>query len=251
MSGMEVITGLLLMLARLGGMLVFVPIPGMKSAPPVTKVLLAISLSITLFPSAQPFLTLPAGIGQFTLWLIGEMTFGLAVGLFIGFLSESVVFGLQSIAVQAGFSYASTIDPNSEADSGVLQALAQITSNLLFFQLGGDGMVIRAFSQSLTTWPPGGGVPGWPVAEALANFGSAMFELGIRLAVPIAALLLLTDISLALMARIQSQLQLLSLAFPVKMLGSLAFLALLLPAVVILYRSGMQQAVVQLGRLVK
>ena len=251
MSGIEAITGLFLMLARFGGMLVYVPIPGMKSAPGATKVLLAVSLSITMLPSTRAFHVQPTGLGQLTLWLVGEMTFGLVVGLFVGFLAESVIFGLQAIAVQAGFSYASTIDPNSEADSGVLQALAQITSNLFFFQCGGDGMVIRAFSQSLTRWPPGGAGPGWSAAEALTSFASAMLDLGLRLALPIAALLLLADVSLALMARIQSQLQLLSLAFPVKMLGSLAFLAMLLPAVAVLYRSGMQQAVIHLGRLVR
>lgn len=251
MSDMQVITGLLLMLARFGGMLVYVPIPGNKSAPGATKALLAICLSVTLLPATPAFHLQPADIGQLAIWLVGEMIFGLMVGLFVGFLAESLTFGLQAIAVQAGFSYASTIDPNSEADSGVLQALAQIMSSLLFLQYGGDGIVIRAFAQSLTRWPPGGGVPGWSVVEALAAFGSSTFELGLRLALPIAALLVLADISLALMARIQSQLQLLSLAFPVKMLGSLVFLAMLLPVVPILYRSGMHQAISHLGRLIK
>lgn len=251
MSGMQTLTGFFLMLARLGGMLVYVPIPGMKSAPGVTKVLLAVSLSITLLPVSPAFHIQPSGIGQLAVWLIGEMTFGLIVGLFVGLLAESLIFGLQAIAVQAGFSYASTFDPNSEADSGVLQALAQITSNLLFFQFGGDGMVIRAFSRSLTCWPPGSGGLGWSTVEAISSFGAAMFDLGLRLALPIAALLLLADMSLALMARIQSQLQLLSLAFPIKMLGSLAFLAMLLPVVPVLYRSGMQQALSHLSRLIK
>lgn len=251
MSGMPSITAMFLVLARLGSILVFVPIPGIRSAPGVAKVLLAVSLSITLLPSATAFQVEPAGVGQLVLWLVGEMTFGLTVGLVVGSLSDGLVFGLQSIAVQAGFSYASTIDPNSEADSGVLQALAQIASNLLFLQFGGDGLVIRAFSQSLVRWPPGSGGPGWPAAESLVHFGSAMLELGVRLAIPVAALLLLADISLALMARIQSQLQLLSLAFPVKMLGSLAFLAMLLPAMAILYRSGIQQAAIQISRLVR
>jgi len=51
---------------------------------------------------------------------------------------------------------------------------------------------------------------------------------------PIIALLLLFDLSLALLGRINAQLQLLTLAFPVKMLGALAALAgmaTLLPSV--------------------
>ena len=251
MNSPQATTGLFLMLARLGGMLVYVPIPGAKSVPGATKVLLVLSLSVTLLPLTPAFHIQPASIGQMALWLVGEMTFGLMVGLFVGFLAESLIFGLQAIAVQAGFSYSSTIDPNSEADSGVLQALAQITSNLLFFHFGGDGIVIRAFSHSLARWPPGTAGPGWPAAETVVSFGTTMFDQGMRLALPIAALLLLTDLSLALTARIQSQLQLLSLAFPVKMLGSLAFLAMLLPVVPVLYRSALQQAVNHLSRLIK
>jgi flagellar biosynthetic protein FliR len=251
MDGGQIISGLMLMLARLGGMLVFVPIPGAKSAPGITKVLLAVSLSIALLPSTHHFRTQPANVGQLAIWLIAELAFGLMVGLIVGFLAESVIFGLQSVAVQAGFSYSSTIDPNSDADSGVLQALAQITSNLLFFQYGGDGIVLRAFSHSLMRWAPGSSSPQWSTAEAIAGFTNAMFDLGLRLALPVAALLLLTDICLSLTARIQSQLQLLSLAFPVKMLGSLAFLAMLLPVVQVLYRSGMQQAIIHLGQIIK
>jgi flagellar biosynthetic protein FliR len=232
-------------------MLVYVPIPGAKSAPAVTKVLLAVALSVALLPSANHDRTQPADIAELALWLVGELTFGLMVGLIVGLLAESLVFGLQSIAVQAGFSYSSTIDPNSEADSGVLQAFAQITSNLLFFQCGGDGMVLRAFTRSLTRWTPGTAGPGVSAVDAIAGFGNAMFELGLRLALPIAALLLLTDICLSLTARIQSQLQLLSLAFPVKMLGSLAIIAMLLPVAHVLYRSGLQQAIIHLGELTK
>ena len=55
-----------------------------------------------------------------------------------------------------------------------------------------------------------------------------MFTTGLRLALPIVALLALVDISLALMGRIHAQLQLLTIAFPAKMLLSLVLLALLL-----------------------
>ena len=247
----QTVTVSLLLLARLGGILIYVPIPGAKSAPLPARVFLVVSLSLALLPSFLQSQAPPAGLGQLTLWLVGEMAFGLMVGLLISFLAEGLAFGLQAIAIQAGFSYSSTIDPNSEADSGVLQTIAQVTANLLFFQLGGDVIVIRAFARSLHSWPPGSASLGWPAVESIAAFSGAMLDLGLRLALPIAALLFLTDLSLALMARLQSQLQLLSLAFPVKMLATLAFLSVLIPVVPILYRTGLQMAVGHLGRLIR
>jgi flagellar biosynthetic protein FliR len=64
--------------------------------------------------------------------------------------------------------------------------------------------------------------------------GSAIFSTGLRLVLPLLALLLIVDISLALLARLNSQLQLITLAFPIKMLvslGLLAWLVLVFPKV--------------------
>ena len=61
--------------------------------------------------------------------------------------------------------------------------------------------------------------------------GSAIFSTGLRLVLPLLALLLIVDISLALLARLNSQLQLITLAFPIKMLLSLGLLAWLIAGV--------------------
>ena len=58
-----------------------------------------------------------------------------------------------------------------------------------------------------------------------------MFSIGLRVALPIVALLILIDFALALLGRVQQQLQLLSLAFPAKMAAALALLAALAPVI--------------------
>jgi flagellar biosynthesis protein FliR len=51
-------------------------------------------------------------------------------------------------------------------------------------------------------------------AEALIRLGASLFAVGVRLALPVVALLVMVDVALALMGRLNQQLQLLSLAFP-------------------------------------
>jgi flagellar biosynthetic protein FliR len=61
-----------------------------------------------------------------------------------------------------------------------------------------------------------------------------MFSTGVRLALPVVAVLVVVDISLALLGRINAQLQLLSIAFPIKMLLALTifgWILLLLPGI--------------------
>ncbi len=214
------------------------------------RVVLLLSLTFAaypLWPAAGPE-TLTAG--RFLVWLGGECMIGVAVGLLVGFLSEALVFGAQAVVMQAGFSYASAIDPSSQADSTVLQMLAQLTANLLFFCLGADALLLRTFARSLESLPPGSIEISQAQATRIIAFGGEMLSLGVRLALPLAGLLLLTDLTLAFVSRLQSQLQLLSLAFPAKMLGTLAGLAALAPASVWIYRVGLNRMAATLQEFV-
>ena len=48
------------------------------------------------------------------------------------------------------------------------------------------------------------------------RLGATLFSVGMRLALPVVALLVMVDVALALLGRINAQLQLLTLAFPAK-----------------------------------
>src|SRR5207237_505043 len=127
--------------------------------------------------------------------------------------------------LQAGYSFASTIDPTSGADSSVLLSISQVLAGLLFFAAGLDHQILMAFAQSLSVHPPGQVILSTSMLNLVVQAGSAVFSTGLRLVLPLLALLLIVDISLALLGRLNSQLQLITLAFPIKMLLSLALLA--------------------------
>jgi len=245
----ETLAGFLFVLARIGSAFVLIPIPGARAASGVVKVVIVLSLTLAL----APLWPRPQGAllpGRILLWMISEATLGLAIGLLVAFVNDIFTFAAQTLSVQAGFSYATAIDPTSEADSGVLQILATIGSNLLFFQAGGEAMVLRALGRSLEAWPPGSVHLPAGVGLELARLGSMMTDLGLHFALPVAALLLLSDFTLALLGRLNSQLQLLTLSFPVKMLASLLILAGLCGTMPALYRQGLDRASGLITRLV-
>jgi flagellar biosynthetic protein FliR len=140
------------------------------------------------------------------------------------------------IGMQAGYSYASTIDPASEADSSVLQVIAQLTAGLLFFSFQMDMELIRALAVSYQKYPVGTLSGHWAHVEVIVQLGSEMWKTALRLALPVVFLLMMLDLSLALLGRIQSQLQLLTMAFPVKMLTTLITLASMAGAFPYLFR---------------
>jgi flagellar biosynthetic protein FliR len=171
----------------------------------------------------------PPSIGELAAWAFAEAGFGLAAGLAVAFLAEGFQVAAQALGLQAGYGYATTVDPTSQADAAVLQVATSLISGLLFFTLGVDRELIRVLAASFEKFPAGAWAPAAANLDEIVRLGGGMFTMGLRLAMPVIALLLLIDLALALLGRIQQQLQLLSLAFPAKMLAALALLAALAP----------------------
>ena len=219
--------GFLLTLARVAGVFVFVPIPGMGARSNQARIVLSLSIAIVLFPNwPKPEADLSGGL--LAGWLVSEAVLGIGIGLCVAFILEGFYVAAQVMGLQAGYAYASSIDPNSQADSSVLVIFVEMAAGLLFFALGLDHEVLRIFARSLEVAPAGSFMLSRSAGAALLMAGGMIFSTGMRLALPVVAVLLLIDISLALLGRVNAQLQLLTIAFPVKMMVALVIIGWLL-----------------------
>jgi flagellar biosynthetic protein FliR len=240
--------GFLLVLARMSGIFIFLPLPGFKAGPDAAKIALALALTFGLFsrwPIVEPA---PANMVQLTGWLLAEAGIGLATGLAVAFIIEWLVMAAQAISTQSGFAYASTVDPNTDADATVLILIAQLVAGMLFFAMGMDRQLLIILSRSLETNPPGAFAASRPSVEALVMLGSSVFSTGIRLVLPLMTLLFLIDLSVGLLGRLNSQLQLMALAFPAKMLAATAALSFLVFLIPKLYQQSANAAFGALGK---
>jgi flagellar biosynthetic protein FliR len=225
----------LLVLARVSGAFIFVPMPGFSAGPEPVRIGLCLAITLGVSP-LWPVLHSVPDAGTLVGWLLMEVAMGLTVGLVVGFLAEAFGFFGQLISLHSGHSFASTIDPSTQADSGLMVVMAQSVAGLLFFTLGLHREVIRIFCRSLETHPPGTFVLSAATVEGVIRIGSTIFSTGLRLAFPVIGLLVMADLALALLSRINSQLQLNTLAFPAKTLATLAILALLMPVAARVYQ---------------
>jgi len=214
-------------LARISAALAFVPLPGLHQSLIVPRVALAFTLSVILMPATMA-LPASARLGSLSdaVWnLPMEAALGLGAGVAVGWLLEAFTLGMQLVSIQAGYSYASTIDPATQADSGVLLVAGQLAAGLVFVGFGWEREVLRAFALSLEKTPPGT----WHLAPGVATLAvqwtSATIALAFRLALPVMSFLLLLDLTLALLGRTQPQMPLINLALPVKMGATLLLLA--------------------------
>lgn len=218
--------GFLLVLCRVSGIFAFLPMPGFRSGTvDSARVFAVLAITISLYPLWPRTGHMEQSIGALSAAIASEALFGITMGLGVALTMELLSMAAQIAGLQAGFGFASTIDPNTQNDSSVLLVAAQTVAGLLFLASGLDREVIRIFAVSLEKFPPGQFMLTTGMAEAIVRLSSGIFSLGIRLALPIVALLGLVDLALALLGRLNAQLQLISLAFPVKMLAAMILFA--------------------------
>jgi flagellar biosynthesis protein FliR len=241
--------GFLLVLARISGVFVFLPLPGLEAGPGVAKITLSMILTFGMYSQWPVLNPLPTSMMQLAGLMIAEAAIGLAIGLAVAFIIEAITFAAEAISTQAGFEYASMIDPNTQADSTVLLVLAQLTAGLVFFAMGFDRLLLTILSRSLETHPPGAFVASRAGVEALVMLGSNIFTTGLHLALPVMTLLFLIDLSIGLLGHLNSQLQLIALAFPVKMFAALVALSLLVLLIPKIYQQLGEASFTTLGRL--
>ena len=146
---------------------------------------------------------------------------GIALGLTVSFAIEAMKLAAQIAGLHAGFGFASTVDPTSDADTSLLLVVAEMFAGLLFFAAGFDRQVLVILAGTVKTLPPGR-IRNYGAAEAIARLSGEMFVYGLRLALPVIAFLVLVDLTLGFLGRVNQQLQLLTLAFPVKIMAGLA-----------------------------
>jgi len=226
--------GFLLVLARVSGALVFVPLPGIKGGPQPARAALALGMTLALYGRWPAIEAEAVNGGRMVAWIAAEASLGIAIGVCVAITLEAFSLAAQVLGLQAGYAYASTIDPNTDADSGILLVIAQLFAGMLFFALGLDREVLRLFAQSLDKVPAGVYILGPASAQTVIRLGSSLFTVGVRLALPVVALLVMVDVALALMGRLNQQLHLISIAFPAKMLTALlvlSWIAILFPRV--------------------
>lgn len=221
----HVLASYLLVMARMGGVMTFIPMPGLKNGPDMARVAFAVLSAFLLFPVWAKSRALPIAPEYFVAGMASEAVMGVGVGLAIAYLAEILAMAAQTVSLQAGYGFASTIDPTTDADAGFLVVLAQLLAGVLFFACGIDRQVLAILGQSFERVPPGGCALSPSLVAALSEAGSTIFSTGLRLALPVIALLAMTDIALALIGRLNAHVQVQTLGFPAKMVAGLALLA--------------------------
>ena len=222
-----------LLAARVGGMVLVAPVYSARVVPSRVKAAVWILMTIAIYPMAIADPSATFGLVS----LIREMFLGVIVGLGAAVFVGAAEAAGEWIAVQTGLSGATTLDPTSSRSTPTLGQFLNFTITLVLLTVGAHLVLLEAVAAT-TDVVPLGGAPSKDAGVAMAVLaGSTLFTMGLRLAAPVVAVVLVANAALGVLARTAPQVNLLLVAFPVQIGLGLLVLGFSLPTAATMFTS--------------
>lgn len=226
----------LLMFARLTAFLSVAPIFGHFAVPVQLRTLLAGFTTVAfLIAGIGSDTTVPEPFGIFLLLMVKEVGFGLLVGFLATLVFSGIGMAAQLIGLQSAFGFTSVVDPLSRERGTIIDQLYLLLAALVFLAVDGHHALIRAIHRSYELVPIGNfvlqtGPDGDMLLNQIIDTTSAMFEITLRISLPILVPLFITDLAMAIIARTMPQMPVFLIGAPAKILIALTLLVVTLPA---------------------
>jgi flagellar biosynthetic protein FliR len=200
---------------RISGLVLFAPGLSNSAVPARTKAAFVVLGVVLLWPVVPvPHIRVTA-LG-WTGIALNELLIGIIVGLLLNFIFDAAQFAGQILGMQMGFSLATMIDPQSQADSVVLSVFYQTIVLLIFFALDVHHWALRALVSSFYYLPAGQSVLTAGRVESLLHTAAAIWVLGLQIAAPALIATVIADFALAFIGKASPQLPVLFVGLSVK-----------------------------------
>ncbi len=212
---------------RVSTFILAVPLFG-RGVPSLLKVGLSGLITFLLLPVVPTF-PVTQDLEGYLFACVEQILIGLAMGLVVTIVVGVVYLAGQLIDVPIGFSMVNVIDPQTGQPVPVMSQFHYVLAILVLFVVNGHHTLLAALAQSFTLIPVGEAARiTASVSVLLQSFGK-MFELSLRIALPIVGALFLVDVALGIVARAVPQINVFFVGFPVKIGLGVALLIVVLP----------------------
>lgn len=217
------VTQSLFILTRLTGLMMIAPMFAGKVIPVRFRLFLAVAVTL-LVGSARFSRVAEVAPVDFWLALGGELFFGLTAGAAVLFFFEALRVTGDILAYTSGISF--------PVDAGLSNEAATFFSRFCYFMgiaviflMNGHHLILEGILQSFDVYPPGEVFLQPELFQATWEFFLTGFSLGVRMALPVVTVLLLSQLGLAVVSRVLPQLNTFSLSFTLQALVVLTVLS--------------------------
>jgi type III secretion protein T len=205
-------------LPRIGIMLLILPTLPDAIVPRLVRAVFATSLLLGMYPMLQAQLPSPNATTSIFFLLVKE----LGVGALLGVALSSIFWAIQSVGAlidnQVGTNSAEIFDPFGGHSGGPWASLTSVLCSVLFVGLGGFHVAYTLLADSFIVWPISSEIPtlNAPITSVGESIVRDVAANALRLAMPVIFLLCIVELGLGLVNRAAPQLNVFSIAMPVK-----------------------------------
>jgi flagellar biosynthetic protein FliR len=224
----------LLPFARIAALFVSDPILGNRAVPVRIKILAAFVITVAIAPVLPASPPVDPGSAQGLLLLAQNILIGLGMGFTMRIAFAAIEMAGHLVGLQMGIGFASFFDPRSSANVPVVASFFTLFATFMLLATDGHLMILEALVESFQRLPAGTAGLEASAMRQIASAGGIIFEAGVSLSLPVVVALLVTNLSIGVMTRAASQLNIFAVGFPITlgvgMVTLLLTLPLLLPA---------------------
>ncbi len=221
----------LLMLTRLSGVFIASPFFGSMNIPKYIRVGTAFFMAVVFFPVVDnlPQLRLPTTVFGYAGVVLVELFIGWLIG-FVAYITLSAINMAGKIMdLQVGFSMVSVMDPTSGQQNALIGSFLYNLGIIVFLVTNGHHVLLSAMVESFRAIPIMGMETNLAITDLMVNFTNGIFSTGVKIAMPVTFAILLTNVSLGILARTMPQLNIFVVGVPLQIIIGIFILALMLP----------------------
>lgn len=165
-------------------------------------------------------------------YAINEILTGLIFGLIVDTSFKIIIMAGSLLDLHIGLSMVNIIDPNSKVNTTLNGNLLHSIAMMIFFIVNGHHLLIKSLIESFNLLSLGRSIIFGETLMALIGIIVEYFIIGLKIAIPIVLIIILTDLCMGLISRAVPQINVMILGMPVKMLVGMIAISLSLPLIV-------------------
>lgn len=217
----------LLILLRTMGFFFLAPMFNAPSFPVLMRILLSFLLANVVYAFYIPSATLQILDGaDFAANAIQEIILGMLLGFIVSLIFTVFHVAGELIGYQMGFSVVNVFDPSTKSQVSIVGQMLSTVAMLVFLGTGQHLELLRLWLASYELLPPGSWmIERMELTTFIDVFGS-LFAIGMRIALPLICFLILTDLTLGILARVMPQMNVFFIGIPLKIALGLLTLTL-------------------------
>ena len=217
------------------------PLLGQRTVPARVRIALAFLVATAasgLAPVAEP---VPLDSPLAALLVVQQVLIGLSLGFAVRIVFAAVEFAGELAGLQMGLNFAGFFDPVLASQGTAASRFFATLVGFLFIVLNGHLTVIHAVVQSLEAFPVGPEPFAFLRATAPHTWGAQIFNLGLWIALPIVAMLMLVNLVLGVISRVAPQSNIFAIGFPITLTVGLVGMMVVLPMLQTPFVSALEQ----------